>query len=163
MARVAQRQEFWAMVVAEAQAGGQTLEQVATKHGVTEAALKYHLYKVRRAKAPAGAPRVLPIRVERQSAVVEAQFGSVRVSFCDSCEPAYVAAVLGLVLYYKRLEKGRFRMPRVTADGRAVEMDATELAMLLDGIDVRYVRRAEHWQPKKAGERAQGIDKTIAV
>jgi transposase len=69
----------------------------------------------------------------------------------------------GLVLYYKRLEKGRFRMPRVTADGRAVEMDATELAMLLDGIDVRYVRRAEHWQPKKAGDRAQGIDKTIAV
>ena len=69
----------------------------------------------------------------------------------------------GLVLYYKRLEKGQFRMPRVTADGRAVEMDATELAMLLDGIDVRYVRRAEHWQPKKAGERAQGIDKTIAV
>jgi hypothetical protein len=26
-------------------------------------------------------------------------------------------------------------------------MDATELAMLLDGIDVRRVRRAEHWQP----------------
>ena len=54
-------------------------------------------------------------------------------------------------------------MPRVTADGRAVEMDATELAMLLDGIDVRYVRRAEHWQPQKSGERPQGIDKTIAT
>lgn len=55
----------------------------------------------------------------------------------------------GLVLYYKRLERGRFRMPRITADGRSVEMDATELMMLLDGIDVRYVRRAEHWQPTK--------------
>ena len=53
----------------------------------------------------------------------------------------------GLVLYYKRLEKGRFRAPRLTHDGRAIEMDATELAMLLDGIDVRRVRRAEHWQP----------------
>lgn len=52
-----------------------------------------------------------------------------------------------LVLYYKRLERGRFRMPRVTGDGRSVEMDATELTMLLDGIDVRYVRRAEHWKP----------------
>ena len=31
----------------------------------------------------------------------------------------------GLVLYYKRLEWGRFRTPRVTSDGRAVEMDAT--------------------------------------
>ncbi|HYO96525.1 MAG TPA: hypothetical protein VER33_18560 [Polyangiaceae bacterium] len=38
-----------------------------------------------------------------------------------------------------------------------------QLDMLLDGIDVRYVRRAEHWQPKKANERAQGIDKTIAL
>ena len=69
----------------------------------------------------------------------------------------------GLVLYYKRLEKGRFQMPRVTADGRAVELDATALAMLLDGIDVRYVRRPEPWQPKKAAASQQGIDKTIAV
>lgn len=69
----------------------------------------------------------------------------------------------GLVLYYKRLERGRFRMPRVTTDGCAVEMDATELAMLLDGIDVRYVRRPEAWKPKKSGPRAQGIDKPIAV
>ena len=69
----------------------------------------------------------------------------------------------GLVLYYKRLEKGRFQMPRVTTDGLAVEMDATALAMLLDGIDVRYVRRPEPWQPKKAAPGAQGIDKTIAV
>ena len=69
----------------------------------------------------------------------------------------------GLVLYYKRLERGRFRMPRVTGDGRAIEMDATELTMLLDGIDVRYVRRPEPWQPKKTAHGAQGIDKTIAV
>jgi len=56
----------------------------------------------------------------------------------------------GLVLYYKRLERGRFRAPRITKDGRAIEMDATELAMLLDGIDVRRVRRAEQWQPPPA-------------
>ena len=54
---------------------------------------------------------------------------------------------LHFVLSYKRLERGRFRAPRLTHDGRAIEMDATELAMLLDGIDVRRVRRAEHWQP----------------
>jgi transposase-like protein len=96
MARVAQRPEFWAIVVAEAQAGGQTLEQVAAKHGVSEAALKYHLYKNRRATAKPAAPgpRVLPVRVERQSSVVEAQFGSLRLSFRDSCDPTYVAAVL---------------------------------------------------------------------
>ncbi|HYJ10335.1 MAG TPA: hypothetical protein VEX18_15030 [Polyangiaceae bacterium] len=96
MARVAQRPEFWAIVVAEAQAGGQTLEQVAAKHSVTEPALKYHLYKSRRATAKPSArgPRVLPIRVERESAAVEVQFGSLQLSFRDGCDPAYVAAVL---------------------------------------------------------------------
>ncbi len=54
-------------------------------------------------------------------------------------------------------------MPRVTTDGRAVEMDAIELAMLLDGIGVRYVRRPQPWQPKKTAASPQGIDKTIAV
>jgi len=53
----------------------------------------------------------------------------------------------GLVLYYKRLEQGRFQMPPVTPDGAAVEMDATGLAMLLDGIDVSRVRRPEPWRP----------------
>lgn len=56
----------------------------------------------------------------------------------------------GLVLYYKRLERGRFRSPRVSPDGRAAEMDATELAMLLDGIDVKQVRRPRHWEPPGA-------------
>lgn len=55
----------------------------------------------------------------------------------------------GLVLYYKRLERGRFRMPRISGDGRSVQMDATELAMLLDGIDVRYVRRPVPWTPEQ--------------
>ena len=51
----------------------------------------------------------------------------------------------GFVLYYKRLSQGRFRMPKVPADAMRVELDATTLAMLLDGIDVRYVRRPKAW------------------
>jgi transposase len=56
----------------------------------------------------------------------------------------------GLVIYYKRLERGRFRAPRVGAEGRTVEIDATELAMLLDGIDVTRVRRPSLWRPGSA-------------
>ena len=55
----------------------------------------------------------------------------------------------GLGVYSKRLEPGRFRPPSVTADGKAVEMDATALAMLLDGIDVRRVTRPAMWQPAR--------------
>ena len=54
----------------------------------------------------------------------------------------------GFVLYYKRLERGRFRAPRLSADGKAAELDATGLAMLLDGIDVAKVRRPDPWKPK---------------
>jgi hypothetical protein len=98
MARTAQKPEFWAAVVAEARTGELTLVEVAAKHGVSVAALKYHFYKGTRAAAKrASTPRVLPIRVksERSAAVVEAEFGSVRVNFREGCDPAYVAAVLG--------------------------------------------------------------------
>ncbi len=53
----------------------------------------------------------------------------------------------GFVLYYKRLERGRFRLPAVPADASSVTLDATALAMLLDGIDVGKVKRAKHWAP----------------
>jgi transposase len=53
----------------------------------------------------------------------------------------------GFVLYYKRLSQGRFRMPKVPADASRVEMDATTLTMLLDGIDVQKVRRPARWTP----------------
>jgi transposase len=53
----------------------------------------------------------------------------------------------GFVLYYKRLSQGRFRMPKVPDKASRVELDATTLAMLLDGIDVKYVRRPATWSP----------------
>ena len=71
----------------------------------------------------------------------------------------------GLVLYYKRLERGRFRMPRINSDHLTVQMDAAELAMLLDGINVARVKRPAMWKPpaKRATERISGIDKRIMM
>jgi len=53
----------------------------------------------------------------------------------------------GMVIYFKRLERGQFRVPRVLHGATHAEMDATELAMLLDGIDFGRVKRALHWKP----------------
>ena len=53
----------------------------------------------------------------------------------------------GFVLYYKRLERGRFRLPAVKAEAASVAIDATELAMLLDGIDLVAVKRPRRWEP----------------
>ena len=53
----------------------------------------------------------------------------------------------GFVLFYKRLEEGRFKLPHMTPEAMAVNIDSTQLAMLLDGIDVGRVRRPQHWKP----------------
>jgi transposase len=54
----------------------------------------------------------------------------------------------GFVLYFKRLERGRFQVPLVHADDATVELDSTQLTMLLDGIDVRRVHRPDLWRPR---------------
>lgn len=56
----------------------------------------------------------------------------------------------GFVLVYKRLERGRFTMPRVDPGAAEVVLDAASLALLLDGIDLRSVRRAAAWRPAVA-------------
>lgn len=53
----------------------------------------------------------------------------------------------GFLLLYKRLEQGRFRIPRVPEGSRTATLDATALAMLLDGIDLDHVRRPKLWEP----------------
>jgi transposase len=47
----------------------------------------------------------------------------------------------GYALWYKRLEEGVFRVPAAPAGAGGVELKASELAMLLEGIDLRSVRR----------------------
>ena len=53
----------------------------------------------------------------------------------------------GFVVYYKRLEAGRFTMPRVRSGERATALDSAQLAMLLRGIDLTRVRRPVLWEP----------------
>jgi transposase len=69
----------------------------------------------------------------------------------------------GFVLLYKRLERGQFKLPHIGSDTMAVEIDATQLAMLLDGIEYGRVRRPEHWQPPPQKDRPAGrpMDKPI--
>jgi transposase len=55
----------------------------------------------------------------------------------------------GFVLVYKRLERGQFKLPHMDPSTMAVEIDATQLTMLLDGIDFGRVRRPQHWQPSQ--------------
>jgi transposase len=60
----------------------------------------------------------------------------------------------GFVLLYKRLEKGQFKLPHMDPSSMAVEIDATQLTMLLDGIDFGRVRRPDHWKPPPRVDRS---------
>lgn len=56
----------------------------------------------------------------------------------------------GFVLLYKRLERGRFRLPVVADGATSVTLDAASLTMLLGGVDLRSVRRIPAWEPRRA-------------
>jgi len=51
----------------------------------------------------------------------------------------------GYAIWYKRLEQGTFRIPKPTAEGR-VELTAAKLAMILEGIDIKNVRRRKRYR-----------------
>lgn len=53
----------------------------------------------------------------------------------------------GFVVYYKRLERGRFRLPEVPNGAERIVLSSSDLSMLLDGIDLRSVTRLRAWSP----------------
>ena len=52
----------------------------------------------------------------------------------------------GYALWYKRLEEGTFKLPKPNAGQAAVELRASELAMILDGIDLASVKRVPRYR-----------------
>ena len=52
----------------------------------------------------------------------------------------------GLVVWYKRLEKGNFKFPPATDGGNGVQVRMADLAMILDGVDLGSVKRQRRYQ-----------------
>lgn len=50
----------------------------------------------------------------------------------------------GFCLYYKRLERGTFKFPQ--ASDATVKVEAAELMLLLEGIDLSDARRRPRWE-----------------
>jgi transposase len=62
----------------------------------------------------------------------------------------------GFVLWYKRLEVGVFKLPRLKEGARSVELRASELAMILDGIDMTKLKRVPRYERvTPGGERSE--------
>lgn len=52
----------------------------------------------------------------------------------------------GFILWYKRLESGVFKLPRAKVGACSVELRASELAMILDGIDMTKLKRVPRYE-----------------
>jgi len=59
----------------------------------------------------------------------------------------------GYALLYKRLERGTFQFPRALSSGaRRVKIDSGELALILEGIDLRQATWRARWNPMESVE-----------
>ena len=52
----------------------------------------------------------------------------------------------GLALFYKRLEAGTYQLPDVSEDCDGIQIDSTDLAMMLNGIDLRSAKRRKRYR-----------------
>jgi transposase len=52
----------------------------------------------------------------------------------------------GFAIWYRRLEAGTFRFPQAGEGQTSVAIAATDLAMLLDGVDLASVKRRKRYQ-----------------
>lgn len=68
----------------------------------------------------------------------------------------------GLAIWYKRLEQGRFQWPTPTSGRTSMTIDASELRLMLDGIDFRSVKRRRRWsQPDSVPSFFQNSQKGV--
>ena len=63
----------------------------------------------------------------------------------------------GYCVLAKRLEQGTFRRVKATDGGAGVEIDAGELAMLLEGIDAKHVRRRKRYRKPEDSAHPQSL------
>lgn len=51
----------------------------------------------------------------------------------------------GLAIWYKRLEAGTFEVPSASADQSHLELDVTELALVLNGVSLGSAKRRKRY------------------
>ncbi|MDP6719763.1 MAG: IS66 family insertion sequence element accessory protein TnpB, partial [Pirellulaceae bacterium] len=73
---------------------------------------------------------------------------------------------VGLVIWYKRLERGRFQWPRIHKSAATIEVPLSQLRLILEGIDFSTVRRRRRWSRSEmesnAVDKCKKLDKQFA-
>ena len=51
------------------------------------------------------------------------------------------------VLYYKRLEKGTFEVPKYDGTVGSIELNYAKMVMIIDGLSIKNIPKRERYQP----------------
>lgn len=70
----------------------------------------------------------------------------------DICKALWWASG-GFCIFAKRLARGRFKLPKAKPDAGCVVMDATELALILEGLDLTNAKRRKRWEPPQSQQK----------
>ena len=60
----------------------------------------------------------------------------------------------GLALFYKRLERGTYEIPRHAPGQKQLRLDATQLSLLLGGIQLDSAKRRPRYTPARTADAA---------
>ncbi len=52
----------------------------------------------------------------------------------------------GLAIWYKQLEAGSYQLPKVDSQSNTIEIDHTQLSLLLSGIDLTSVKQRKRYR-----------------
>lgn len=55
----------------------------------------------------------------------------------------------GFNLLYRRLERGRFRLPEFHQEAMRVRLSRAELEALVEGLELVKIRAGKRWEPRK--------------
>ena len=50
-------------------------------------------------------------------------------------------------MIWKRLEKGKYKLPKVSESGEFSTLRGTDAALLLEGVDASKIKRDKAWKP----------------
>ena len=63
----------------------------------------------------------------------------------------------GYALWYKRLEAGCFRFPKVEIESQKLNLSAADFQMILSGVDLSSVKRLKRYQRPPAKETSKNL------
>lgn len=54
---------------------------------------------------------------------------------------------ISFILYYKRLEKGTFELPRYDSSVGSITLNYATLVMIIDGLSIQNIQKRKRYQP----------------